>query len=177
MSYARRRHWSELFSGLDQAMQWKRWNRKCNPRFPSPYGHSVLEGTHLPFSGAAQRQFGLAVRGKANGLIDAPGFASTNNGALLSADSHGKQWFVRTQSLLQAKGRWLAACRATNIERSWFCYSEWMTLWDHLCIWNVDPMAKLQMALFAASFLQISDAEPGPLPSSSSICVYKHIIN
>ena len=75
-------------------------------------------GTHLAFSGAAQRQFGLAVRGKANGLIDAPGFAATNNGALLSADSHGKQWFVRTQSLLQAKGRWLAACRATNIERS-----------------------------------------------------------
>jgi hypothetical protein len=35
--------------------------------------------THLPFSGAAQRQFGLAVpvHGKANGQIDAPGFAST----------------------------------------------------------------------------------------------------
>ena len=26
-------------------------------------------GTHLPFSGAAQRQFGLSVRGKANGQI------------------------------------------------------------------------------------------------------------
>ena len=46
--------------------------------------------------------------------------------------------------------------RTANTDHSWICHSQWMTRWDHLCLWNVGPMAKLQKPMFAVPFLQIS---------------------
>ena len=60
--------------------------------------------------------------------------------------------------------------RTANTDHSWICHSQWMTRWDHLCLWNVGPMAKLQRPMFAVPFLQISPYTAAYLVETSTLC-------